>query len=122
MSDPSATTYGVTFTRPIVGPKVYLSRGASGHTETFRRNSADHELETYLGNINTRLAAEGFIRKMSLERKVETWDDVIEYLAEMTKLDIDHIPVHVAVAFWANVDQIRAAAKQAKLDAKAQGN
>jgi len=117
----------MTFTRPVVGPKVYLSRGTSGHAETFLRCSADHELETYLGHIKIPLAVDGFIRKMLLDRKAERWDDVIAYLAgligiEGTDIDTEIIPIDVAVSFWAHVDQAREAAKKAKVETCSKGN
>ena len=112
----------MTFTRPVVGPKVYLSRGTSGHAETFPRSLADHELATYLGHIKIALAVDGFIRKMLLDRKAEKWGDVLDYLAGLTTLEADLIPIDVAVAFWAHVDQARGAAKQAKAEACTKGN
>jgi hypothetical protein len=71
-------------------------------------------MELYLGKIKVRIAVDGFIRKMALERRPEDWSDVIGYLAGLTKLDADLVPLDVAVSFWAHVDQSRAAAKQAK--------
>lgn len=112
----------MTFTRPIVGPKVYLSRGASGHAETFQRSSADHELETYLGKIKVHLAIEGFIRKMALDRRLEKWNDVVEYIAQLTGIEVELVPIDVTIAFWAHVDQMREAIKKAKLEARAKGN
>ena len=106
----------MTFTRPTVGPKVYLSRGPSGHNETFPRAAADHALATLLGT-RLKLTIDGFIRKMLLEQKHESWSDVIGYLGEMTKLDPDAMPVDVAVAFWAQVEEKREADKRAKLGA-----
>ena len=112
----------MTFSRPTIGPKVYLSRGPSGNAETFPRPSADRELEMYLGKVKVRIAIDGFIRKMLLERRAENWSDVIGYLSELTKLDADLVPLDVAVSFWAHVDQSRAAAKAAKLALAAAGN
>lgn len=103
----------MTFTRPVVGPKVYLSRGPSGHNETFPRAAADHALEQLLGS-RRKLAIDGFIRKMLLEQRHESWSDVIGYLGEMAKLDPDLMPVDVAVAFWAQIEEKRDADKRAK--------
>ena len=112
----------MTFTRPKVGPKVYLSRGPSGHTETFIRTEADQDLRHYLGT-DSRLviATEGFLRKMMLERRFEDWSDVIGYLSEMSGLDVDLVPLNVGVAFWAHISVAREGAKAAKLIAM-QGN
>lgn len=111
----------MTFTRPKMGSKVYLSRGPSGHPETFLRIDADRDLRHHLGaESKLTIAVEGFLRKMSLERKIEEWSDVIAYLGEMSGHPADHIPVNVAVAFWAHIIVARDTAKLAKLTA--QGN
>lgn len=114
----------MTFTRPKLGSKVYLSRGPSGHAETFDRAPSDRELEMYLGGKpKVHIAVEGFIRKMLLARTIEDWPEVIEYLAERTGLaDGDLVPINVAVAFWAQVDHARASAKAAKLASQTHGN
>lgn len=107
----------MTFTRPVSGPKVYLSRGPSGHNETFPRAAADHALATFLGT-RQKITIDGFIRKMLLEQRAESWSDVISYLGEMTKIDPDTLPVDVVVAFWAQVEEKRDADKRAKAAAK----
>ena len=103
----------MTFSRPKVGPRVYLSCGPSGHAETFKRIVADHQLELYLSlnHVTVQIAVDGFIRQVVLEHVLEDWGVVVKYLADMTKLDPDLVPLDVAVAFWAQVDQARAAAK-----------
>lgn len=107
----------MTFTRPKIGAKVYLSRGPSGHAETFERMLADRELKLFLGgDAKLSISIEGFIRKMMLDRKVEDWGDILGYLAEMAHVDdSDLIPINIAVAFWAQVNAAREAAKAAKL-------
>jgi hypothetical protein len=107
----------MTFTRPVVGPKVYLSRGTSGHAETFKRHEADAGLALLLGQITCPLAIDGFVRKMLLERRAEKWIDVLDYLAGLVKIDVEHIPLDAAISFWAQVDLARAATKRAKLEA-----
>jgi hypothetical protein len=113
----------MTFTRPKLGAKAYLSRGPSGHNETFDRRASDGELELSLGGkAKQHIAVEGFIRKMLLDRRLEDWSDVIEYLAERMGVELDHVPVNIAVAFWAHVDEARIAAKAEKLAAQSHRN
>jgi hypothetical protein len=114
----------MTFTRPKLGAKVYLSRGPSGHAETFERTTADRELEMYLGGkAKLHITVEGFIRKMRLEGDAEQWRDVIAYLAERAHLeDADLVPCNVAVAFWAQVCEARSAAKLEITKLVAHGN
>ncbi len=109
----------MSFTRPKLGPKVYLSRGTSGHTETFDRTSSDRELEMYLGGkAKLLLAIESFLRKMLLDRRIEGWSEVLEYLAERSGLeDSDLVPLNIAVAFWAKCDETRLNSKIEKLNA-----
>jgi len=99
----------MTFTRPKLGAKVYLSRGPSGHSETFERAASDRELEAFLGGAaKVHIAVEGFLRKITAERRPEDWKDIIAYIAERAHLaDPDHVPCHIAIAFWAHVDEAR---------------
>src|SRR5271163_3720437 len=108
----------VSFSRPVVGAKVYLSRGPSGLPETFLRVSADRELEIYLGHVTPLIAIDSFIRYMLIERRQDQWSDVIEHIGKIVKLDPDSVPCDVAVAFWAQVDLSREAANRAKAQAK----
>lgn len=115
----------MTFTRPKVGAKVYLSKGPSGHSETFERNRCDNELELFLGGSAARMhiAVEGFLRKMLLDRKIEGWSEIIEYLAEWAGFpNGDLVPINIAVAFWAKCDESRLASKAKKLETAHAGN
>lgn len=94
----------MTFTRPKLGAKVYLTRGLSGHTETFDRLTSDRNLLLLLGEARLKVAVEGFLRKMSLDHSFgESWGNVSEYLADFADLDADHLPLDVTVAFWASI-------------------
>ena len=103
----------MTFMRPVAGPKVYISRGPSGHPETFRREDADLSLRQYLGAVTTKIAIDGFVRKFKLEGRSEHWSDVIEYLGSLVKLDPDLVPLDAAVSFWAQVTLVQEANKRA---------
>ena len=113
----------VSFSRPIVGPKVYLARGPSGHVETFNRVHADRELELFLGHVTLKIAIEGFLHKLIKDRRIEAWSDVLEYLSQLVGLDdFEAIPIDVGVSFWAHADLEREAIRRAKLLAKRTGN
>lgn len=99
-----------------MGPKVYISRGPSGHPETFQRPHADAELQKLLGDRPTRVIVEGFLRKLKAERRMEGWDDVLAYLGTMLEMEPDLVPLDAAVAFWAHVSMEQEAAK--RLDKK----
>lgn len=105
----------MTFTRPKSGPKVYVTRGPSGHTETFGREAADKKLTLLLGDAKLRVSVEGFIRKMTLDHSFcERWDHVRDFLSEMSGLHIDHLALDVTIAFWAAIVRERDALKAAK--------
>ncbi len=104
----------VSFNRPVVGPKVYLSRGSSGHAETFKRTEADFELQVLLGKVTILIAVDGFLRKMKLARRIEEWCDVLGYLGDVAKISPDLVPLHAAVSFWAHVSLTREAANKTK--------
>ena len=105
----------MTFTRPKSGPKVYVTRGPSGHTETFNRCAADAKLTLLLGDAKLRISVEGFIRKMTLDHSfIERWDHVRDFLAEMSGLHVDHLALDVIIAFWAAIAREREALKAAK--------
>ena len=108
----------VHFSKPIIGAKVYLSRGPSGLSETFQRATADRELELYLGRVTVQIAIEAFIRHMLIERRQDQWSDVIEHLASLTHLEADLVPCDAAISFWAQVNQTRESNAKAKLQAK----
>jgi len=112
----------VTFTRPIIGPKVYVSRGPSGHAETFQRDRADQALRHFLGPITLMIAVDGFIRKKKRERTPDEWGDVLSYLANLLKVPEDHLPLDVCVAFWAQVRLERDARERASLVTEGKGN
>lgn len=102
----------MTFTRPVAGPKVYISRGPSGHPETFRREEADQSLRQLLGSISPTIAVEGFVRKMTMERRLEGWADVLTYLGGLIHLEPDAVPLNAAVAFWAQVSLAQEASRR----------
>lgn len=97
----------MTFTKPCVGPKVYLSRGPSGHAETFPRQISDHTLVVFLGKVTVPMAIDHFLRKMRRERRLAQWSDVIDFLALATGVVADLVPAAAAVSFWAQAEATR---------------
>lgn len=98
----------------MIGPKVYLARGPSGHPETFRRQAADQALIDFLGNVTLKIAIEGFLRQKARERTQEQWSDVIGFLGALLHMPPDLVPLDVAVAFWAQVQLVKEAIARAK--------
>lgn len=90
----------VTFARPTVGPRVYLTTGPSGWPETFKRATADRRLEEFLDPVEIDDAITTFAESVRLQGRDETWEDVTRHLSEVTHQPQAEIPREVAVAFW----------------------
>jgi hypothetical protein len=98
----------------VIGPKVYIARGPSGHSETFKREPADQALVVRLGKVPLKTAIEGFIRQKSRDKTPDEWSDVIIYLGALIHIVPDFVPLDVAVSFWAHVIQTRDADARAE--------
>ena len=90
----------VTFGKPAVGPKIYLSKGPSGWPEQFPRKLADKALDDFLAPLDTNTVLQTFRITMQLEARDETWGDVTAHLTKITGTAEKLIPGNVSVAFW----------------------
>jgi hypothetical protein len=98
----------VTFGRPTIGPRVYLVKGPSGWSETYDRKLADRALETFIAPLALDDLIETFLIAVRLEAQergarnmVVIWEDVVNYLARITKQNAKAVPEIVGVSFWA---------------------
>ena len=96
-----AQASSVTFGRPTVGPRVYLTTGPSGWPETFARATADRTLTDFLDPVELDEALSTFHDAMALEGREETWEDVMDHLSKITHQPRASVPRIVCVAFWA---------------------
>jgi hypothetical protein len=101
----------VTFTRPVVGPKVYTSRGPSGYVETFARAAADESLRMLLGKLPLKTIVDGYLRKSAMEGQ-DSWSLLTAYLSELIGLDDELLPLDAVIAFWAHAGFAREATKK----------
>jgi hypothetical protein len=101
-------TQKMSFGRPVIGPKHYLSTGASGWIETFLKTDADAALRRLLGRVSIADVVNNFIEHMELEieKKKANWTDVTKYLSRIVRVAADKVPYEAGVAFWAHVVQI----------------
>lgn len=90
----------VSFGKPTIGPRVYLTRGPSGWPETYMRDKADAALVEFLTPLDATTVVETFWIAMTLEGREENWEDVVGYLAKITQQTSKAIPEVVGVAFW----------------------
>lgn len=94
----------VSFGRPEISRKHYMSIGASGWVETFLRCQADFALEKFVTPLGIQEVVSNFIAQndVALQKKV-SWSDVTTYLGRIVGIAADKIPMDVGVAFWGQV-------------------
>lgn len=90
----------VTFGKPTVGPKIYLTKGPSGWPEQFSRTVADNALASFLAPLHVEEVLASFRLALQLEGREENWGDVIAHLAKVTGSDEKHVPEIAGVALW----------------------
>jgi hypothetical protein len=97
-------TQKMSFGRPAIASKHYLSAGASGWIETFDRASSDKALQKFIGTRSISDFVSNFIEhcKLNLDKKAG-WTEVTSYLSRIMRIHPDKIPVEVGIAFWAHV-------------------
>lgn len=105
MSNPANKRGPIAFTRPTVGPKVYVTKGPSGWPETYQRAHADLALAEFINPLSLEELVNNFWTKVDLERtedsQEETWSQVLVFLAKVTNTaNYLQVPEMVAVAFW----------------------
>lgn len=95
----------VEFTAPIIGPKVYVTKGPSGWPETFNRELADRELTKFVEPLDLAELIDTFVlqRTIAEEDSTLTWPHVTHFLARMMSVPLKLVPPIVGVAFWAKV-------------------
>ena len=97
----------VTFGRPVIGPRHYVSVAGGGWTETFSRIDADRALQTLIGRLKVSEMVDNFLEHMRLADKSKiTWSDITLYLGRIMRVNPDKIPMIASVAFWAEVTKI----------------
>lgn len=100
----------VAFTRPVVGPKVYVTTGPSGWPEQFIRRTADGALARFLAPLDVAEQVQNFIDLERTKDETSTWADVVEYLRAVTDR---RPPAEIGVAFWGHAVAIADAAEDA---------
>ncbi len=92
----------MTYSKPVVGPKAYVSVGASGWPEVFKRPLADGALQKLLGDIEIDTVADGLVQECrGLGEPIE-WHNVKRYLSEATGFPQDAISTLAGISLWAH--------------------
>ena len=100
----------VAFTRPVVGPKVYVTTGPSGWPEPFVRRTADGALAKFIAPLDVAEQVQNFIDLGRTGEATQTWADVMAYLHAVTDR---RAPAEIGVAFWGHAVAIADAAEEA---------
>jgi hypothetical protein len=92
----------VAFLTPTVGSTVYAIENPSGWCEVYNREAADKALAQYLVPLDVAAVLAQFKVMLSVlpEKRAENWQDVTEYLAQITGTPRKLIPAMVATSFW----------------------
>lgn len=91
------------FSVPSVGPKVYITKGPSGWTETFSRIKADADLANLIAPYTIGDMVDLFLLNRELKRTPTDWYTVTGFLGRMTNVSPKTIPPQAAVALWGHV-------------------
>lgn len=101
---------------PTVGPKDYVSRGPSGWPEAYDRKESDEMLAEILNTVPVDVALSSFIESEAVRRDGLIWPNVITFLARITHVDADTIPLPAVVAFWAKAIRAHKERKNVRLN------
>jgi hypothetical protein len=101
----------VCFSRPTIGPRDYVSVGASGWAEVFPKKTADAALQAFIGQqVTLDELLKNFDDLISLQDKHRcAWTDVTGYLGRVFEKKPDQVPASVAISFWAHMVQLEKA-------------
>jgi len=91
----------VNFSKPTIGPRMYMSLGPSGWVEAFPRREADAELKLLVDH--PALAVEAFIRARRTDKQPVSYTLIIEFLAALCMRPAELLPTSAIIAFWAGV-------------------
>jgi hypothetical protein len=101
----------VIFERPIVGPKVYLSKSTSGWPETFERKKSDAALTAFLAPNKSEDVVKMFIASREIgesnTERTTSWFTIRGYLGRIRGIAHYLVPHAVAIAFWGQVEQAK---------------
>jgi len=95
----------LTFSVPQIGPKVYITKGPSGWTETFDRRKADTELENLIAPLPIDHIVGMYVEHRIATKTAMDWYTITGYLGRMTHRSPKLVPYPAAIAFWAHVLQ-----------------
>lgn len=101
MSTHSDDDLNVSFAKPTISARAYVSRGPSGWPETFKRDVADKALLAFIAPVDLDQLLDVFILQREVsEQKIPDWHTVIGFLARSMQTTPKQVPHQVGIAFW----------------------
>ena len=90
----------VCFSKPTIGPRDYISVGASGWAQVFSKKNANEALDKFVGPVKLDELLSNFSDLIRLKDFKCGWTDVTSYLARIFETKPDNVPTSAAIAFW----------------------
>lgn len=94
----------VSFEKPTIGARDYVSVSGAGWPESFPKKESDQKLVAFIGERSVGELVDNFAEHVELNCKgAASWTEVVKYLGRITGEDPDDISCEVAIAFWAHL-------------------
>lgn len=91
------------FTKPVIAGKVYITKGPSGWTETFKRSDADGELARFVKPASIDAVLDVFVSGRKISKAPTDWFTITGFLGRTMSCSPRAVPHTVAIAFWGRV-------------------
>lgn len=91
----------ISFSRPKIGPKVYLAKGPSGWNQTFPRDAADKALARFIGPLQLDELVDLFNLQREVNQTPADWFTIVGFLGRTMQVHPNMVPHEVGVSFWA---------------------
>ncbi len=114
-SEPVQIMRKVTFGKPVIGPRDYVSSSGSGWPERFPKKESDKALVQLVGCLQIDELVDNFQEYLDLKRDGKAnWYEVTSYLGRVFDIESDSVPYGAAISFWARLVITQKAKEQSK--------
>lgn len=97
-------TRKVSFEKPVIGARDYVTVSGAGWPESFSRKECDERLTAFVSPLKVSELLDNFAEHVELNcRGYASWTDVTGYLGRIAEMDPDKISCQVGIAFWAQL-------------------
>lgn len=99
----SQTKLAMSFTAPVVSPKVYIVKGPSGWMEVLQRKKLDEDLASFARPANIPELVHMFMTVKALNHTETDWWSITGFLSRMLSVPLEMIPHTITIAFWGHI-------------------